>query len=211
VRIIGRLGQEPAAHAPAPGRVAAARALLAAGADGVQLELRAAPPADSAGSAGLDGVLALLAGDGRLLLDIDGVPGRPAAIASAVVQAARRCARPEAVVVCSASGAVLAALRARDPELRRALVTGPRVQLALALHRVAAGGHHDLHPHVNAVLADHLAAEAAAASGLTLRVWGVTRPVDARLLGVVGVTDVITDRPGLLRAGRHRATVRPGA
>ncbi len=241
MRIIGHRGQV-VTGGPPENTVAAARAALAASADGIEVDvrlsgdnvalcvhdpelrrlagrpdvvahspwhvLREIPLPGDRRIARLDEILGLVAGRGTVVLDLKHEAGRAEPLAAAVIDAVQRHEAAHAVVVSSASATVLAAVCARDPELRRALITGPRTTMRVGLSRTQAGGHHDLHPHVSAVLADHTAAERAAADGLTLRAWTVNRPVDAHLLDLVGVAEVITDVPGLLRTALHPPAAR---
>lgn len=147
----------------------------------------------------LDDVVQAMRGRGLLVLDLKLGPGSSAALVTAVMTALGRAAASD-VVVSSESGHVLDALREAQPRLRTALITGPHVPAVAALHRAVVDDHHDVHPHVRALLADHGVAERAAALRKTIRCWTVNRGIDARLLAIAGVPSVITDDPRRLRA-----------
>lgn len=150
----------------------------------------------------LDDAISLVPRSRLLVLDLKWEPGAEPAVAAATVRALRRAGRVESVVVSSFSPLVLAAVRDRNPLLRRALITGPGVPAVVALHRVINEGYGELHAEARTVLADHTVAERAAAAGRPLRGWTVNRSVDARLLGIAGVPAVVCDDPGALRRAR---------
>lgn len=156
-------------------------------------------------------VAALSRGRGRLVLDVKHDAGSPGTLAAAVVSVLQRQHAGATVIVSSHSEALLDAVRVLDPRLRRALITGRNVPMLAGWQRVLGRGHHDLHPHLAAVFADHTAVERAISAGMVLRCWTVNRPVDARLVGLLGIAEIITDDPGSLRnaltesAARHPA------
>ena len=105
------------------------------------------------------------------------------------------------MVVSSFSAAVLAELHRLAPSVRRALVTGPHIPAIAGLNEVLAWEHHELHAHATAVLANPHVVDLARQHGRVVTCWGVNRDCDARLLDAAGVSAVITDDPGAIKAG----------
>ncbi len=151
----------------------------------------------------LEDVTRLVRGRALLVAELKDDP-QSARIASAALRVLSRVGVCGEVVVSSFSETVLDSVRQLDPRVRRGLVTGPQVPAFVGLHRVIDRGHHELHAHVRAVLADHRVADRARQKGLGLRCWTVNRHVDARLLHILGVTAVITDDPAALRKSLDR-------
>jgi glycerophosphoryl diester phosphodiesterase len=184
-------------HDPDLMRIAGSRALVAATPWRV---LRAIRLRGGHGIATLDEIVALVDSAATLVLDVKHEAGRPDASALAVASTLRRASAGRDVVVSSANEELLRAMAVVEPRLRRALITGPTRTVPAGWERVVAGGHHDLHPHLAAVLTDHTATEQVIAAGGVLRCWTVNRPVDARLLELIGVGEIISDVPRELRA-----------
>lgn len=157
----------------------------------------------------LDDVIDAVRGRGLLVLDLKDLPSYRATLVTAVVDALRR-ANVYDVVVSSFSPLLLEAIGRIEPRLRRALITDAGVPAAAALHRTVAANHHEVHPHVRAMLADHRVAERAVSLRRTIRCWTVNRVVDARLLDIAGVPSIITDDTHGLRQGVDAST-RSGA
>jgi glycerophosphoryl diester phosphodiesterase len=111
--------------------------------------------------------------------------------------------RSQSIVVSSFDPLVLAGMRERVPDIRRALLL-VRVEKGLLplLDAVAKAGHSEIHIErriLTGELADHLLA-ACAARGIGVVAWTVNDPQEARIAGLAGV---ITDLPGdMVRALR---------
>lgn len=134
-------------------------------------------------------------GRGRLIVDAKDDEAYPETVAAPVVAVLRQAGLGGDAVLSSFSDRVLQHARRIDPQLSRALITGPLVPATDGLRRAVAAGHGELHAHVRSVLADHHVVDRAGRHGVRLRCWTVNREPDARLLAVTGVAGVITDDP----------------
>jgi len=175
-------------------------------------ELRRIPLKNDAAVPRLEDVTQVVRGRGLLVVEVKQDPADRRPIAASVVAILRRAELHDRVVFSSFSSQLLDQARRLDPQLCRALVTGPDLPAAAGLHRVVAAGHHELHAHLRTVLADHEVVDRAGQHGCRLRCWTVNREVDARLLAVAGVGCLITDDPASIRSalsrGRREPTVR---
>ena len=233
MEILGHRGWPAPAHPE--NTLAAFGAALAAGADGVELDVRltrdgaavCCHDADLQRSAGVPGrvaeltceqvrrvpllggervpllqeAVALVAGRGRLVLDLKPEP-RAAELVEAVLAAlAAGGVRPADVVLSSFDPDLLEAFAPVAPGLARALLLDVGDDVRAGVEHARVRGHHGVHVPQRAVLSDGPAVRSAVAAGLDVRVWTVNRVVDARLCDVLGVCGVITDVPDLLHAG----------
>ncbi len=102
------------------------------------------------------------------------------------------------VVISSFNALCLFRIAATAPTLRRGLLInpdkpwGPR---AYGLSPLVSS--HSVHPHHTACTPEHMAAWAAA--GLRVAAWTVDAPERARALEALGVSYLITNRPGVIR------------
>jgi glycerophosphoryl diester phosphodiesterase len=145
-------------------------------------------------------VLACLRGRGRLVLDLK-PEQRPRALLAAVGVALASAALPlPAVVLSSFDGSVLAAAAAAAPALERAVILTGAEPHSQVLAQAVARGDVALHVPARTIFGAPELVAAAHRHGLAVRVWTVNRPVDARLLRVLGVDAIITDVPAELRA-----------
>lgn len=233
MELIGHRGQRTVNGAP-ENTVAAVDAALAAGADGVEVdvrltadgaavclhdpdlrrvasstglvhhltydELRRMPLAGGHVVPRLEEITEVVRGRGLLVVEVKWNPTDRRPIAAAVVSVLRSARLGDRVVFSSFSSELLAQARRIDPQLCRALVTGPDLPAAGGLSRAVAAGHAELHAHLRTVLADHEIADEAQQRGCRLRCWTVNREVDARLLTVAGVGSFITDDPTTMRS-----------
>ncbi len=237
VELIGHRGQR-IQNGPPENTVASVDAALAAGAEGVEVDVRLTADGvavclhdpDLLRVAGLPNLVrhltfeelrrvALVNGDvaprledvtevargrGLLVVEVKHDPADRRPIAASVVAVLQRAKLNDKVVFSSFSSQLLDQARRLDPQLRRALVTGPDRPAAAGLRRVVAAGHAELHAHLRTVLADHEIVELARQHGCRLRCWTVNREVDARLLAVAGVACFITDDPATMRSALSR-------
>lgn len=216
MEVLGHRGQIRSGGPP-ENSLAAVDSALRDGAEGVEVDVRLGPGgepvcahdpigAGATGHAPLAEVVSLVAGRGRLVLDLKHERGSPVRLVAAVRSVLERAGPRPAVLVSSFYPAVLREVARAQPQVRRALITRPGVPAVAALYRAVASGEHGVHPHFGAVLADHGVVERAARLGLAVCCWTVNRPVDARLLEVAGVAAVITDDVSAL-LGAARPTV----
>lgn len=242
MQLIGHRGQR-STHGPPENTVTAVDTALAAGADGVEVdvrltadgvavclhdpdllriagspnlvrhltydELRRVPLANGDVVPRLEDVIDVVRGRGLLVVEVKHDPADRRPIAPSVVAALQQAELNDGVVFSSFSARLLDQARRLEPQLRRALVTGPDLPAAAGLHRVVAAGHSELHAHLRAVLADHEIVDRARQQGCRLRCWTVNRDVDARLLAVAGVACFITDDPATMRSVLVRGTLEP--
>ncbi len=158
----------------------------------------------------LEDVAALVAGRGRLVLDLKPEP-RTAALAVATLAAlARSGIRQRDVVASSFDPLVVDAFAARRPALPRAPICNVGCCPRAALDAARARGDAALHLPLPTVLARPDVVRDAVRSGLEVRAWTVDRPVDARLCQLLGVSAVISDAPGTLAAALRPGPLAPG-
>jgi glycerophosphoryl diester phosphodiesterase len=144
-------------------------------------------------------VLACMAGRGRLVLDLK-PEQRPRRLLAAVGVALGSAAQPlPQVVLSSFDGDVLATAAQSAPELERAVILTGAEPSSRVLAQAVARGDGALHVPARTVFGAPELVAAAHSRGLVVRVWTVNRPVDARLLRLLGVDALITDVPGALR------------
>ena len=230
--VIGHRGQILAAGPP-ENTLAAVEAAVAAGAEGVEVDvrvtadgvvvcvhdvdlLRVSGVALDVARATYDEIRAIRLPGGhavaRLAEVAAAVRGRAELVVDVksggreTVRTLRSARMLDATVVSSFCSEVLREVRREAPHARRALITGPDVPAIVALHRTLREGHAALHPHVQPTLADHAVVERAARSGVVVRPWTVNRGVDARLLAVAGAAAVFTDDVRALRGTREAVT-----
>jgi glycerophosphoryl diester phosphodiesterase len=153
----------------------------------------------------LASVLSQVARRGRLVLDLKPDP-EPHRLAAAVAVAVSQAPAGD-LVLSSFCPSVLDAVAALLPDVPRAtLLDGPELvsqRVCRAVRRADAA----VHLPVRSLLADPDLVANVHRHGLAVRAWTVNRPVDARLLGLIGVTGVITDVPGELRRALSRPTL----
>ena len=181
----------------------------AAGADGVELDVRRGPgsqlllshdplpdpvgadvPTLSAALAALDGLV--------VNVEIKNLPHEPGwepeeAIAAEV--AALVAPFGERIVVSAFTLATVDAVRAADPAIRTGWLTVSGFDQLEALATAAGRGHTDFHPHTSAVTAELV--DATHAAGLRLTTWTVDDPDRMRELASWGVDGIITNDPAL--------------
>jgi glycerophosphoryl diester phosphodiesterase len=145
-------------------------------------------------------VLRLLAGRGRLVLDLK-PEQRPRALLAAVATSFAEAGSPlPALVLSSFDGSVLTAAAAMAPALDRAVILTGAEPPSRVLAQAVARGDTALHIPARTVFGAPEIVAAAHGQGLAVRVWTVNRAVDARLLRLLDVDALITDVPGGLRA-----------
>jgi glycerophosphoryl diester phosphodiesterase len=150
-------------------------------------------------------VLQLLAGRGRLVLDLK-PEQRPRALLAAVAEAVAAAADPgQQLVLSSFDGAVLDACAAMAPRVERAVILTGAEPSSRILAEAVTRGDRALHVPARTIFAAPELVAAAHAHGLAVRVWTVNRPVDARLLRLLDVDALISDVPGELRASLRTA------
>lgn len=151
----------------------------------------------------LEDVAALVAGRGRLVLDLKPEP-RTAVLAVATLAAlARSGIRQRDVVATSFDPLVVDAFAARRPALPRGPICDVGCCPQAALDAARSRGDAALHLPLATVLAQPDVVREAARAGLEVRAWTVDRPVDAGLCELLGVSAVISDAPGALAAALH--------
>jgi glycerophosphoryl diester phosphodiesterase len=203
--------------------LAAFAASRAAGADGVELDVRRAgdgtlavhhdPTIDGIGRiadltrAELSEVVPTLAAALRdnagviVNVELKNLPVDPdydpteelAGLTRAVIADADAASR---VIVSSFSLATLDAMRALEPAIPTAFLTLPRWDQARAVTAAADHGHNALHPHVKSVDAALVARVHRA--GMTIHPWAVDDAATAVEVGDLGVDALITDAPALV-------------
>lgn len=242
MQLIGHRGHRTADGAP-ENTVAAMDAALAAGADGVEVdvritadgvavclhdpdllrvagvpelvrqltydELRRIPLANGSVVPRLEDASETVRGRGLLVVEVKHDPAQRQPTAAPVVAVLREAELGDGVVFSSFSSRLLDQAAGLEPRLRRALVTGPDVPVAVGLRRAVAAGHAELHAHLRTVLADHEIVDLAREHGCLLRCWTVNRDVDARLLAVAGVPAFITDDPARMRSALAHGPLEP--
>ena len=145
-------------------------------------------------------VLRTMAGRGRLVLDLK-PEQRPRALLAAVATALTDAGGLlPSLVLSSFDGSVLKAAAAMAPELDRAIILSGAEPPSQVLAQAVARGDVALHVPARTVFGAPELVAAAHRQGLTVRVWTVNRPVDARLLRLLDVDALISDVPGELRA-----------
>jgi len=183
-------------------------AALAAGANGVELDVRWGPAGDLRISHDplptplppelptLGEVLAAVSG--RLNVEIKNLPTEAGwdadeRIASAVVDAIRP--ERDRVIVSAFTLATIDAVRVTEPDVETGWLTLAAFDQLAAVATVAEHGHSALHPHHTAVTPELV--DAAHAAGLQLTTWTVDDPDRMRELAAMGVDGIITNVPAL--------------
>ncbi len=123
---------------------------------------------------------------------------RPTGLVAAVLPALAPW-RSGNVVISSLNPSVLTAVQFAAPGVSTALIGAIDLPATELLTRAVAGRAHHMHPHLRSVLADPDLVTRAHRLGIAVTCWTVDRPVDARLLALIGVDAVITDDPRALR------------
>lgn len=137
---------------------------------------------------------------GRLLV-LDLKPEqRPRRLIQAVATALADVPTAADLVLSSFDPAILDTCRRLLPEVSTATILARDALFSRALAGALARGDSALHVPVRTVFDAPELVEVAHGHGLLVRVWTVNRPVDARLLKVLGVDAVITDVPVQIRA-----------
>lgn len=149
-------------------------------------------------------VIAAAAGR-RLVLDLK-PERRPARLLAAVAEAADQAAQAPELVLSSTQSDVLATAARLAPEYERALILDDAEQVTTRMGQALVRGDLALHVQARALFSNPDLVAAAHERGLLVRAWTVNRPVDARLLRLLGVAAVLTDVPDQLRAGLAAAT-----
>ena len=146
---------------------------------------------------------------GRLVLELkrppSGPPERTALALAGELRSLRRSGRDLDLTVSSFSGALVGAVRAQRLPVRTALLGGRGVDPRQVVAQARATGHDEVHPHVDALLADTGAL--ATARGLAVVPWTANDPAAVARLRTLGVGAVITDVPVLLGAVLHAPAV----
>ena len=158
-------------------------------------------------------VLLLMAGRGRLVLDLK-PEQRTRALLGAVADALSATDLPlPQIVLSSFDGAVLHAAASMVPCFERAVILTGAEPVSRVLAQAVSRGDGAMHIPARTLFAAPDLVAAAHRHGLAVRVWTVNRPVDARLLRLLGVDALISDVPGELRAtlSRERANGAPYA
>ena len=146
---------------------------------------------------------------GRLVLELKrpptGPPERSALALAQELRSLRRGGRTLDVTVSSFSARLVAAVRAQRLPVRTALLGERGVDARQVVAQAQATGHDEVHPHVDALLADLDALDLA--GGLPVVPWTANDPDAVRRLAGLGVGAVITDVPVLLAGvlARHAA------
>jgi glycerophosphoryl diester phosphodiesterase len=183
-------------------------AALAAGADGVELDVRRGPAGDllihhdplptpvpahvpTLGEA-------LTAVSGRVNVEIKNLPTEPGweadeAISRAVAEAVRP--HRDRVIVSAFTLGSIDAVRAAAPDVATGWLTLAAYDQLDAVATAAERGHTALHPHHTAVTQEVV--DAAHAAGLHLTTWTVDDPERMRALAAMGVDGIITNDPAL--------------
>ena len=145
-------------------------------------------------------VISAVAGRGLLILDLKADP-RPLELVDAVI-ACLDGSPPVEVVVSSTEVDLLDALAWRAPHLARAPISADRESAETTLRSAQRRGDRAVHLDMQALLAAPEVVTRSHQAGLAVRAWTVNRPVDAKLLELLGVDALITDDPALLLARR---------
>ena len=154
-------------------------------------------------------VLDLVAGRGRLVIEVKRSPGPARAIADAVVAQLRSRGRGD-VVVSSFDRPRLRAVARSGLPVRTALLSRPGVPLGVALRRTLADGHHEAHVHVRSLLARPELVPRAHGLGLWVTGWTVDRPAALQRLADAGVDAAICDDPWAARVALGRESAATG-
>jgi glycerophosphoryl diester phosphodiesterase len=210
VLVLGHRGRRTAGDENSLAAVAAA---LAAGAHGVEVDVRrlgadlvlahdwapAYPGAPTVAE-----LLVQVGGRARVVLEVKNTPGEPdfdapgCAAAEALGALFADRAGQDDVVVSSFDWHTLRALAGRVPT---ALLTPPGIALRAGLAVAADLGLAELHPHWTEAVADADAVAEARSAGMGVVCWTVDGLAVARRLADAGATGVIADDPGTLLAG----------
>lgn len=189
--------------------VAGVVAAFAAGAFGVEVDVRRAPDGtlvlshdplgpDVAGLASLASVLD--AASGRVIVEVKNNPGEPGfdapfeATAQAVVALLAHRSGDDVTV---SSFDWFAIETAKDAGLRTGFLTPPGISLDGALAYCVDAGHAECHPHWSSVLESPSAVSDAHAAGVSVVAWTVDSPEVFGALRDAGVDGVITNDPAL--------------
>lgn len=187
--------------------LAAFAAARAAGADGVELDVRLAPGAtlrvhhdplpDPIPDAVPTLAEALETCAGMVVnVEIKNLPTEPGwdpteRVAPAVAEAIGP--HRDRVIVSAFTLATIDAMRALDPTIRTGWLTVDGYDQLEAVQTAVEGGHAALHPYESAVTAELV--EQAHAAGLTVCAWTVDDPARMRELAAWGVDTIITNDP----------------
>ncbi len=143
-------------------------------------------------------VLDLVAGRGRLVVEVKRSPGSAWAVATALVTQLRAGVGGD-VVVSSFDRPRLRAIGRAGLPVRTALLSRPGVPLGLALRRALADSHDEAHVHVRSLLVRPELVVRAHELGLWVTAWTVDRPSALHRLAAAGVDAAICDDPWAAR------------
>lgn len=213
--VVGHRGSRTPGPENSPLAVAAA---LAAGADGVEIDLRRDatgavvvshdPVASREVQAEVPSLASVFAAvtAGTCICEIKNALGEPdhdatgrqtLDVALPLLRAQLESGRGS-LVVSSFDASVAAA--ARSMGLTSALLTRPGVPVAAGVAAAARGGHRELHAHLTSVRLDRSAVRRCHDAGLRLVCWTITRPRQALRLRDAGVDAVVVDDPAAVVA-----------
>jgi glycerophosphoryl diester phosphodiesterase len=155
-------------------------------------------------------VLHAVGGRGRLVLDLKPEP-RPARLLAALVRAVAQAhgggGEPVDLVLSSSERDILDTCAVEAPDVPRALIIGGQQPCSQLLAQALVRGDEALHVRARTLFGNPDLVAAAHARGFVVRAWTVNRPVDARLLGLLGVDALISDVPDEMRAVVGRPAV----
>src|SRR4051794_12723431 len=147
----------------------------------------------------VEAVVSALPRDRLLVLDLK-PEHRPRRLLQAVAAALGAVTDARSTVVSSTDPNILDTCARLLPEVPRAVILQEGEPFSRVLAMALRRGDAAVHVPLRTVFAAPELVQVARGHGLAVRVWTVNRPVDARLLKVLGVDAVITDVPGTLRA-----------
>lgn len=128
---------------------------------------------------------------------------RDGGLSRKVAELVTRRGMAERVVISSFNGLSLLRLAAVAPTLRRGLLIDPDKPFGPQAYMVSPlVSSHSVHPHHEACTPERMAAWTAA--GLRVAAWTVDAPERARELEALGVSYLITNKPGVLRQALRR-------
>lgn len=149
----------------------------------------------------LSEVIDLIAGRGRLIIDMKTRPWPAGAASEAVESIATvlKRQRIDHVTVSSFDRPRILQLRSFGVDVRTALLGRPGVPLGVVLRRALADGHHEAHPHVSALTAHPELITRGLDAGLGITGWTVNSPHELTILADAGLPAVICDDPAAAR------------
>jgi glycerophosphoryl diester phosphodiesterase len=144
-------------------------------------------------------VIDVVAGRGRLVLDLK-PEQRTNRLVSAVAESVHHSGRAPDLILSSTEASVLVSCAVALPRAERAVILPGAEPFSQSLSQALRRGDHALHVAFRTIFARPEIVSSARSHGLRVRAWTVNRTVDARLLRLLDVDAVITDRPGELRS-----------